>query len=196
MSCVRELPGDWYTGLNMLTSIYNRYYVGFLDQFQDILKWNHINKEVRSCYFHASRLCEYVSDELMRFFIHQFVSMCPSVPADTSLTKCQLICKHTAEFKGFLDDMKTSEDKWIATCANFLEMSFDFFEFVKVYWLGDAIAVECGYQKHLPVWSDMNQKKYVEIHWSQQEVLYRDNPFSVMQEISTNEPVHTALTWE
>ena len=54
MSCVRNLPVDWHTGLNLLTSMYNLYYVRFLDQFQDILGWNRINKEVRTCYFHAS----------------------------------------------------------------------------------------------------------------------------------------------
>ena len=31
LDCVIELPGDWHTGLNTLTSIYNLYYVGFLD---------------------------------------------------------------------------------------------------------------------------------------------------------------------
>ena len=193
MPCVRELPGDWHTGLNMLTSIYNHFYVGFLDQFQDLLGWNRINKEVRCCYFHASRLCEFVSDKLMRFFIHQFVLTRGSVPADASLSAPQLICKYATEFKVFLDSMKSGEDKWIATCANFLEMSFDFFEFVKAYRLGDAVAIECGYQQHLPVWSDMGQHKYVEIHWSQQELLYRDNPFSVLQEIRLNRAVRRYL---
>ena len=74
LTCVRDLPGDWHTGLNALTSIYNLYYVGFLDQFQDLLHWKKINKDVCSCYYLASRLVEFVSEELMRFFIHQFVS--------------------------------------------------------------------------------------------------------------------------
>ena len=37
LECVVEIPGDWHTGLNMLTSIYNMYYHGFLDQFQELL---------------------------------------------------------------------------------------------------------------------------------------------------------------
>ena len=44
LTCVRDLPRDWHTGLNILPSIYNLYYVGFLDQFQDLLKWKRIIK--------------------------------------------------------------------------------------------------------------------------------------------------------
>ena len=87
-----------------------------------------------------------------------------------------------ASFKQFLKEQRGSEDKWIATCANFLEISFDFSEFVKAYHLGDAVAIECGYQKHVPVWQEMGQHKSVEIHHSQQELLYRDNQFSILKE--------------
>ena len=37
---VMPFPGDWHTGLNMLTSIYKLYYDGFLDQFQSMLAGN------------------------------------------------------------------------------------------------------------------------------------------------------------
>ena len=36
LDCVVELLGDWHTGLNSLTTIYKLYYVGFLDQFQEL----------------------------------------------------------------------------------------------------------------------------------------------------------------
>ena len=58
----------------MLASIYNLYYVRFLDKFKDLLGWKKVNKDVRSCYFQAHRLVTFVSDKLMSFFIHQFVS--------------------------------------------------------------------------------------------------------------------------
>ena len=36
LSCIVEAPGDWHTGMNMLTSIYNMYYHGFLEHFQPL----------------------------------------------------------------------------------------------------------------------------------------------------------------
>ena len=36
----------------------------FLDQFQDLLGWKRINKDVLLCYYQASRLVEFVSEEL------------------------------------------------------------------------------------------------------------------------------------
>ena len=183
LTCVRDLPGDWHTGLNTLTSIYNLYYVGFLDQFQDLLGWKKINKDVRSCYYGASRLVEFVSDELMRFFIHQFVSSRSIVGDDFALSDCQIICKMATEFSQFLKDQQDSDDKWVSMCANFLQMSFDFFRFVDGYRVGDSIAIEFGYIKHVPVWHAMGQNKYVEITHAQNETLYRDSPFSMLQEI-------------
>ena len=35
LDCVVKFPGDWYTGLNTLSSIYNLYYAGLIDLFQD-----------------------------------------------------------------------------------------------------------------------------------------------------------------
>ena len=69
MSVVMEIPGDWHTSLSILTSIYNLYYDGFLDQFKAMLDWKCIFKDVRSCYYQASRLVTFVHDELMRFFL-------------------------------------------------------------------------------------------------------------------------------
>ena len=40
---VVEAPGDWHTGLNMLTLIYNLYYHGFLEQFQCLQVLYHDN---------------------------------------------------------------------------------------------------------------------------------------------------------
>ena len=74
MSVVMEIPGDWHTSLNMLQSIYTLYYDGFLDGFQELLKFKRIGKDIRSCYFQASRLMKLVHHELMRFFIHSYVA--------------------------------------------------------------------------------------------------------------------------
>ena len=86
----------------------------------------------------------------------------------------------------FLKSLRESDDKWIATCANFLEMSFDFIEFVNAFRVGDAIMIENGYLKHSPVWECLGQNKYVEVFYSQQEALYRDFPYSRLQELRIN----------
>ena len=83
-------------------------------------------------------------------------------------------------------DQKKSEDKWISTCANFLQMSYDFIEFVTAYRVGDAISIDVGYQKHAPVWEALNQNKYIDIFYKQQESLYRAITFAMMQEIRFN----------
>ena len=89
----------------------------------------------------------------------------------------------------FLKEMKTCDDKWISTCANLLEMAYDFKEFVNAYRIGDSISIEYGYQKQAPAWEALAQHKYVDIFYGQQESLYRDMPFSMLQEIRLNRVV-------
>ena len=67
------------------------------------------------------------------------------------------------EFQVWLRKQKKCDDKWISTCANFVEMAHDFLEFVNAYRLRDAIAIEIGYQQHAPRAQELGQKKYVEI---------------------------------
>ena len=189
LTCVVELPGDWHTGMNTLQSIYSIYYTGFLDQFQSLLYWKRINKDVAGCYYQAQNLVSFVHEELMRFFVHQFVSERQRTTADDALTDAQIVSKVNTEFMQFLVDLKSSNDKWISTCAHFLEMSYDFLEFAEAYRIGDSISIEFGYQKHAPVWQAVGQHKYVEIFYGQQESLYRDIAYSRLQEIRINRVV-------
>jgi len=183
LAVVMDAPGDWHTGLNMLQSIYNIYYYGFLDQFQDLLRWQRVTKDVRSCYFQAARLVTFVSDELIRFFLHQFIAEREVTVVDKQCNDSSTV---TIEFMEFLEKLKGSDDKWIATCAKFLKISCNFLEFVNAYRLGDAVCVEYGYQKYASVWEALGQSKYVKIFYSQQETLYRDFPFSRLQEMRLN----------
>ena len=67
------------------------------------------------------------------------------------------------ELQSFLKGLKSSNDKWIATCANFLEMSYNFMEFRRAFRIGDAISIEYRYKKHSPVWECLKQHKYIDI---------------------------------
>ena len=96
------------------------------------------------------------------------------------------LCKAAEDYIEYLNSQRQSDDKWISTCANFLQMSYDFFEFVEAYRVGDSITVEYGYQKHSPVWLVLGQHKYVDIFYSQQEVLYQDTVYSRLQELRIN----------
>ena len=137
-----DIPGDWHMSISILTSIYKVYNHGFLDEFQALLGWNRINQDVRSCYFQAARLVTFVRGELMRFFMHQFVSNQTTVEDEADLDNCQFVGQITIEFMEFLENLRKGDDKWIATCANFLEMSFDFLQIVQAFRIGDAIGIE------------------------------------------------------
>jgi hypothetical protein len=50
LSVVMTFPDDWHSGLNMAQTVFNYCYTGFLDEFQSLLQWKRINKEVSSCY--------------------------------------------------------------------------------------------------------------------------------------------------
>ena len=113
-----------------ITSIYNLYYTGFLDQFQELLGWKQISKEPRSCYYQCTRLVTFVAEELTRFFMHSFIN--GRGQQDDSSSNAKYLCNAATRFMEYLDALRDSEDKWVATCANFLWMSYNFLEFVTV----------------------------------------------------------------
>ena len=67
----------------------------------------------------------------MHFLVHQLISERPHTIEDDGLTDAQFVNKVNAEFMEFLVKLKSSNDKWISTCANFLEVSYEFLEFVE-----------------------------------------------------------------
>ena len=71
-------------------------------------------------------------------------------------------------------------------CVFFVIMSGDFLQFVSAYRNADSIGVEIGYHIFVPVWKKLSQSKYLERHWDQQDMLFRNFPFSRMQEARIN----------
>ena len=94
--------------------------------------------------------------------------------------------KNTMGFMSYICGLKDSPDKWISTCACFLEMSYDFLQFAEAYRLGDAAAIEYGYNKHLDVFQCNGQNKYVDICFAQNETDYLDSHYSMLQELRLN----------
>ena len=130
----------------MAQSIYNYAYVGFLDQFQEPLGWKRINKDVSSYYFQATRLITFVFDKLIRYFSHQYIAERSVSDTEESLNNRGYIASVTMGFINYLRTLKTSKDNWISTCAVFLELAHDCFEFVTTYMMGNSICIESGYQ--------------------------------------------------
>ena len=89
----------------------------------------------------------------------------------------------------YLREIRSSPDKWIATCCNFLEMSSDVLSFIDSCRLGDAIGIKYGYVKHVHVWLIGGQNKYAQITYGQFDACYSDHPFSRLQELRINRVV-------
>ena len=111
LSRVMDLPGDWHTSLNMAQTIFNYCYVGFLDQFQEMLHWKNINLKVSKCYFQATRLITFVFEELMRFFSHQFISERKCTNDEDKSSDADYIARVAIEFQSYLRELKNSKDK-------------------------------------------------------------------------------------
>jgi hypothetical protein len=69
---VMFLPGDWHTGMNMLQSLYKLFWADLLKSLRDILGWKRIAKDVRSCYYQASRLVKYTNYVVSSYLILSF----------------------------------------------------------------------------------------------------------------------------
>ena len=184
LSRVMQLPGDWHAGLAMLQSIYTLFWDGLLKPFKDVLQFKRITRDVRSCYFQASRLGGYVADEIMRALVYEYASTYAS--KEDSMDNNTYICKFAMDFNVFLHGLKDSDDEWRRVCALFLIMYTDFRRFVDSYREGDSVSILHGYMRFAPIWQELGQSKYVERHWHQLEQLFRDFPFSRYMEAMIN----------
>ena len=73
------------------------------------------------------------------------------------MTDTQYVMHIANELCEYLDLLKESDDKWIASCVVFLELSNDFLEFVQAYRVGDSVSIKHGYLKHNPVFKATGQ---------------------------------------
>ena len=64
----------------------------------------------------------------------------------SNATDAQYFRNAAEDSMNYMEAKRNSDDKWILMCANFPQMSFDSFEFVEAYRVGDSIAIGYGYQ--------------------------------------------------
>ena len=105
LAIVMPAPGDWHTGLNMLTLIYKFYYDRFLDQLGHLLGWKRIKKDVENQYHQSLRLVSFVHDELYRVLIHKLVGTRNRREGDDSLSNARFVARVAGEFVLYLRKM-------------------------------------------------------------------------------------------
>ena len=93
------------------------------------------------------------------------------------MSDAQFVGRVASEFVLHLREMRSSPDKWLTTCCNFLEMSTNLLSFVDSCRVGGVVGIECVYVKHLLVWLLDGQNKYVQITYGQIDACYRDHSF-------------------
>ena len=74
MSNIMFIPGDWHTGMNYLQSIYKVFWDVLLRPLKDMLGWSRITKDVRGCYYQASRLLVYCHQQFTRYLLQDYIS--------------------------------------------------------------------------------------------------------------------------
>ena len=181
------IPGDWHAGLNMLQSIHNVFWDGFLAPFCKALKWNKVYKDCRNCYYRASTLVLLVHNEIVTHLMQTYASeFGDAVRAkfeseNTDHSPDGYVCFFAESFASWVDELADGDDHWLKACCLFVTMSKDFFTFVDSYRSGDAIGVEMGYQSFVAVWRALGQTRYLERHWRQQEQMLFHHPFSWLE---------------
>ena len=161
-----DLPDDWHTGLDIVQSILNVSYVGSLDQFQTILGWQKNKQGHELLLFPRHSVNDFRFWWARTFVLHTSLSARALQHQQrwwwriaTTLLWWPFLSPNT------LDKLKESNNKWMATCG--VKLTHNFLSFVEAYPIGNAVCIEYGYQKHAPMWSILDQNKYMEAFFTQ-----------------------------
>ena len=176
------LPGDWHTSLNMLQSIYKLHWDRLLCPLKEMLKWKRISKDIRGCYYQASKLVTLANRAFKSYLMMAYFSgdsdrvqtILDSENEDANkvveIVKAfqlwQLSCKYAA-----------GGDEHLQMIANFILVSDDFIDFVDSIRKRDSIGIEDGYQCFVPVWRMLGQTKYLQTYIEQIILNNKDFPY-------------------
>ena len=179
--------------MNQLQSIYKLFWTDLLKPLRDHLAWKRISKDVRQCYYQASRLVKYTYGIVLSYLLRAYVSRHISRYNDRirDVPPVDLLCDLVSDYKTFLTDTLDSNDEHTKLIVNVLFISGDFLEFVAAYRNQDSVMVEVGYKTFALIWKLLGQNKYLEATWEQMDALYNNYPFSRLQEVLINCQVRT-----
>ena len=191
-------PGDWHAGLTCLQTVYNIFWDDILCSVCKKLKWKRVGKDVRDCYFNASRLLRYTYHQLLKILMQNYISeQWPLLRSmfevsNEDRSEENYFCFVSVNFGDWLEKLHTSSDEWLRACSFFIRMSRDFFSFVRAYRTGDSVAVENGYQTFAAPWRVTGQRRYLSRHWIQLEYMLdpKYGSFMLLEEWRRNRQVN------
>ena len=155
-------PGDWHTGMNMLQGLYHIYWHMILKHMKKWLKIARLSRDVRNCYFEASRLILFCSREFARYLWHNFISEnYHKYRGDLRQREDVVVVTQIAvDFQSYLEKghkNTVNVDEHFKMICGFILLVNSFRDFVDSYRQQDSIGVENGYTIFAPIWKCNNQ---------------------------------------
>jgi len=193
--CAVFVPGDWHTGMNILQSINKVYWDVLIWPMRDYLKWTRWTKDVRKCYYTASKGVLFMNAEGTRCLMQKFMSdnydKYDQMFSDRN--PANALAQFAIDFDEYLvwcHEVQTDDDH-LRLIAGFIRMSNVFKDFVFSYRNQDSVGVEFGYHCMAPIWKILLQNKYLQCWIEQLWMLYGKHPFSILQEFRCNRGVRS-----
>ena len=179
-------PGDWHTGMNMMQGLYNIYWHMILKHMKKWLKIARLSKDVRNCYFEASRLILFCNREFARYLWHDFISEnYHKYRADLHRRDDVVVVTQIAvDFQSHLREghkNTVNVDEHFKMICGFILLVNNFRDFVDSYRQQDSIGIEQGYTEFAPVWKCNGQSKYLQCWIEHLHQLNEKHPFSLVQ---------------
>ena len=143
--------------MNMMQSIYNIYWHILLKHMKKWLKIERLSKDVRGCYFEASRLIVYCNRKFSCYMWHLFITRNYSryQPELLFCDEVDVVTMIAQEFEQYLahhHEKTTEVDEHLKMLNGFIIMVNGFRNFVDSYRCQDIVGVEHGYSSYAPVW--------------------------------------------
>ena len=174
------LPGDWHTSLNMFQSIYKVHWDVLLCPLKEMLKWCRISKDIRGCYYQATKLVTLANKSFKSYLMMSFASGHRDKLLellDSELEDANVIVEIVKLYQTWMQCNLDSSDEHLRMITNFIIMSDDFIDFVDSFRQQDSIGIEDGYQCFAPVWKILGQSKYLQQYFEQLLTNNRDFPY-------------------
>ena len=195
---IMMVPGDWHTGLNMLQSIYSIFWNVLLEPLKDILKIGRVSKDVRNCYYQASKLVQWANVECNRYLTHNFAAA--KAPAYAQLIESEsegknshakALGQYAIDFDKFISEHIGDVDERLSLGCVFVRRSNEFLSFVEAYRCQDSFEVELGYHRFSLIFKMLGQHTYHNCALEQVDMLQKIFPYSRQQECRINRGVRT-----
>lgn len=174
------LPGDWHTSLNMLQSIFKVYWLVLLRPMKDMLKWSRISRDVRGCYYQASKLVTLAANSFKNYLVMAFCTTHMDVIEHLSTSiadEADCITELVKLFQVWMLRNRYSSDEYLKMITNFVMMTDDFIDFVDSIRQQDSISIEDGYHCFAPIWKMLGQNKYLQQYFDQLLMNNLDFPY-------------------